>query len=303
MNTKEILQASKILADHPSRPSNSQGRPGGLIDVSDYDGKTIVVGDIHGSIENLNAIVAHEGNDKDLSAKRTQMILVGDVVHNDQVGQMLEMESSLQTLERVVELILEFGHQIIYLRGNHDTFDERLAKSAIKQGLEFKKYITAQRGLEYLESVDRLFNGLPMFVIGNGFVVTHAGPVRNGATRQEIIDVHDNQDYYHQLMWNRLQEFRGGARSLKEYDEEDLRNMLRKMKLDEMTPFIVGHNPMWQTGNKTGIWRDIIGIKGHYILYCNIGTDGPYLLIHQGEITSKFAVTKKTQETWYVGKR
>ena len=180
---------------------------------------------------------------------------------------------------------------IIYIRGNHDTFDSRLAKSAIKQGLEFKNYLLEHRGEDYVAAVNDFFETLPVFIIGDGYAITHAGPVRYGATREEIINIVDYPDYYHQLIWNRLHEFRGTP-SLKEYGEEDIRKMNKRMDLPEMTPFIVGHNPMWNTGDRTGIWKDIIGIKNHYIIYTNIATRGPYLLITNGEIMSKFAIAE-----------
>ena len=166
-----------------------------------------------------------------------------------------------------------------------------MAKSAIKQGLEFKNYLLEHRGEDYVAAVNDFFETLPVFIIGDGYAITHAGPVRYGATREEIINIVDYTDYYHQLIWNRLHEFRGTP-SLKEYGEEDIRKMNKRMDLPEMTPFIVGHNPMWNTGDRTGIWKDIIGIKNHYIIYTNIATRGPYLLITNGEIMSKFAIAE-----------
>lgn len=291
INSKEIEKVISIVDNNPYRLKNKYGDPGGLIDLSKDKREVIVIGDLHGSIENLKAIVAHEDNAEKLKKSSLVLIVIGDGMHNDQVGQMLEMGSSLMVLEEVFSLFLKYKDNIIYIRGNHDTFDSRLAKSAIKQGLEFKNYLLEKRGEVYVKTVNDFFETLPVYIIGNGFVITHAGPVRFGATREEIIDIVDNPDYYHQLIWNRLHEFRGTP-SMKEYGESDIRKMNKRMKLPEMTPFIVGHNPMWGTGDRSGIWRDIIGIKNHYIIYSNIGTKGPYLLIVNGEIHSKFAITE-----------
>lgn len=90
-----------------------------------------------------------------------------------------------------------------------------------------------------------------------------------------MINAYSDQEICHQLMWNRLHEFRGTP-SLKEYDERDIRKMLKALNLPEDLPFIVGHNPMWNTGNLTGIWRDIIGIK---IILLSIQISRPELLI------------------------
>ncbi len=290
VSLKDIEKVISIVENNPDRIKNDYGDPGGLIDLSNQNHEIIIIGDLHGSIENLKAIVDHEDNRKKLKKNNLVLIIIGDGIHNDQVGQMLEMESSLLVLEEVFSLFIKYKDNIIYIRGNHDTFDSRLAKSAIKQGLEFKNHLIEHRGEAYVELVNKFFETLPVFVIGDGYAITHGGPVRHGATKAEIVNIVDNDDYYHQLIWNRIHEFRGTP-SLKEYNEEDIRKMNKKMGLPEMTPFIVGHNPMWNTGDRTGIWKDILGFKNHYIIYSNIGTKGPYLLINDGEIKSKFAIT------------
>ncbi len=294
----EIRKVIKIVESNPDRAKDDQGRPGGLLDFSKDKRPVIVIGDLHGALDNLKAIIEHEDNRKQLDAGKLRIIIIGDGVHNDQTGEMREMASSLQVLEEVFNLILQYKHNLIYIRGNHDTFEERLAKSAIKQGLEFRLHLEEHRGDEYVEAVSEFFEALPMFIIGNGYAITHAGPIRNGCSRHELVNIKDNEDYYRQLMWNRLHEFRGNP-NLKEYGEHDIRKMLSKLDLPEDTPFIVGHNPMWNTGNLTGIWRDIIGIKNHIIIYTNLQTRGPYLLIENGNISEKYAVTAKT-EKYYV---
>ena len=160
--------------------------------------------------------------------------------------------------------------------------------------MEFENYLQKERNGNYIKSVEHFFESLPMLILTPNAIITHAGPIRNGATRREIIDIEDNPDYYHQLMWNRLHEFRGTP-SLKEYDEQDLIKMRRKLQMGEDAFFIVGHNPMWHTGDKTGIWIDIIGIKNHIIIYSNKATQAPYLTIENGKLLSHFALNKKTE--------
>ena len=290
VSIKDIEKVVSIVENNPFRTKNNYGDPGGLIDLSKQKKEVIIIGDLHGSIQNLKAIVNHEDNRKKLKKNDLILLIIGDGIHNDQVGQMLEMESSLLVLEEIFNLFIKYKDNIVYLRGNHDTFDSRLAKSAIKQGLEFKNYLLENRGEAYVEIVNNFFESLPVFVIGDNYAVTHGGPIRHGATKKEIINIVDNEDFYHQLIWNRLHEFRGTP-SLKEYAENDIRKMNVKLGLDEMAPFIVGHNPMWNTGDRTGIWKDIIGFKNHYIIYSNIGTNGPYILINTNEILLKFAFT------------
>ncbi len=291
---KDIEQAIVILNKNRFRLKDSYGNPGGLLDISSLDKLVIVIGDLHGSIENLRAIVDHDNNRKAIKNGSSILVILGDGMHNDQVGHMREMESSVEVFEELIKLICSYGGNVLYLKGNHDSFEERLAKSAIKQGLEFKLHLLKHRGEEYVKTTHDFFDCLPFFIIGKGYIITHAGPIRNGATRQEIIDIADNTDYQHQLMWNRLHEFRGNP-NLKEYGEADIRKMLGRFKLPPDTLFIVGHNPMWHTGNKTGIWRDIIGIKNHIIIYSNIGTNGPYLKIDNGVVHECYAIEKNEE--------
>ena len=95
VSIKEIEKVTSIVEENPQRIKNQYGDPGGLIDLSDQKKEIIIIGDLHGSIENLKAIVDHENNRKKLKKKSLILVIIGDSVHNDQVGQMLEMESSL----------------------------------------------------------------------------------------------------------------------------------------------------------------------------------------------------------------
>ncbi len=291
----DIYKVVKIVENHSCRPKNDAGHPGGLIDLSKDKRSAIIIGDLHGAIENLEVII--EKNEYELKEDKTRIIIIGDGVHNDQTGHMLEMHTSLDVLEKIFKLTVKYQENIIYIRGNHDTFDARLAKSGIKQGLEFQNYLEEHRSEDYVDAVSKFFESLPVFVIGNGFIVTHGGPIRNGATKNEIINIEENPFFYHQLIWNRLHEFRGNP-SNKEYGEEDIRSSLKKLKLPEDTPFIVGHNPMWSTGNHSGIWRDIIGIKNHIIIYTNIGTRAPYLKIENGTVTEKYGIQEDPRSSY-----
>lgn len=293
----DIKKASEIINNNKYRIKNNNKNPGGLIDLTEINIPTIIIGDLHASIENLDAIMNHNGNRKKIKEGKLLLIIVGDSVHNDQTGEMLEMDTSLAVLERLFELFNDLKDNMVYIRGNHDSFDERITKNGIRQGYEFKKFLLEKKGEEYVVAVSAFFEAMPYFIIGEGFAVTHAGPIRRGATREELINIDDNFDLKRQLIWNRVHEFRGNP-SLKEYGGEDIRNMLDKLKLSSDSYFIVGHNPLWQTGNTTGIWQDVTGIKNHIIIITNRQTKGPYLYISEGKVTEKFAIESK-MESYY----
>jgi hypothetical protein len=73
--------------------------------------------------------------------------------------------------------------------------------------------------------------------------------------------------------------------------------VLQLLGVPEGTQFIVGHNPLWNDGNKTGVWIDVIGIKGHHIIYSGSGSRAPYFTTEGGTLVVKLAV--ELQEEMY----
>ena len=284
----------KAVENYPHRLKTKDGRPGGLIEFPDST-EIIVVGDLHSNLNNLIRILDDDGNRADIAAGRKTLVIIGDTVHNDVMGQMKEMDTSIAMLEYIFKFMFEYPTGVVYVKGNHDTFDERLVKSGILQGKELKAALIAKKGKEYQETVARFFDALPLFIIGKGYVITHAGPVRGGIGRDELINIKDDPTKYHQLIWNRLHEFRGNP-SQKEYGAHDIQATLAKLHLPADTLFIVGHNPLWGTGEKTGVWMDVLSIKNHHIIYSGSGSLAPYFLIAAGTLTLKFPEVPTTPE-------
>lgn len=279
------------------RPRDDDGVAGGLIELP-ATAYPIVVGDLHSCVSNLQEILEHNANAARLRNGKGVLVLLGDLVHNDQTGELREMYSSVETLEYVFGLFLKYKNRIVHLRGNHDSFNENLVKSGIRQGLEFYNCVVAERGEEYAAAVADYFDALPVCVAGESYLIAHAGPIRGGATRNELINIYSNEDHYWQIQWNRINEF-GGTTSAKEYDGEDVRASFEKLGMKEGSQFIVGHNPLWNTGNRTGIWQDVLGIKGHHILYSGAQTRAPYITFDEGELAVNFAIAAR-QERIYV---
>ncbi len=288
---KLTKRVNSIIANYKYRPKDRYGRPGGLLEIPKKF-KAILIGDLHGCLDNLRCILSE--NIKDLSGNKSVLIILGDAFHNDQNGEMLEMETSLECLIYLFELIYRFPHNVFYIRGNHDTFSDHLRKSGIAQGQEFHQLLLSRYNAACVDEVERFFEVLPMAVIGKGYFITHAGPARRGTTRDELINIAYDQDKYMQLMWTRLNEFRGNP-SLKEYDGQDVRATIEKLNLPSDTHFIVGHNPLWHTGETSGVWMNVLGIKNHHIIYCNGQTRAPYLIVDQGDLKLKFAIEPEAE--------
>lgn len=292
-----VERAIAVSGTWPGRIPNSSGKPGGLIELPPGR-RPIIVGDLHANLDYLKRIIDHQSNRADLDAGRACMVIVGDSIHDDRTGYMKQMQSSVETLDFLLRLLVERPKSVYYIRGNHDTFDSRLRKSGISQGLEFRAALVAAHGEAYVEAVSRFFDLLPMFVIGQGFVVTHAGPPRGGLVREELVDIDRYPEKYHQLMWNRVNEFHGNP-SPKEYGEQDLRLVLDQLGMPPDTHFIVGHNPLWNDGNRDGVWLDVIGIRNHHIIYSGSGSRAPYFTTEDGKLLVRFAVEREPEVYYY----
>jgi len=287
-----------LVNSTPGRLKDNTKKPGGLIMFPD-NLRPIIIGDLHANIEHLKFILDHDNNRADLESGKAACIFIGDVLHDDRTGYMKQMESSLFMLDELFDVYYTYPGRVYYIRGNHDSFDEQLSKSGILQGLELKKLLLENKGKLYVDAIQAFFDALPYFVIGQGWVITHAGPPRGGLVREELINIRQYPEKAHQLMWNRVNEFHGNS-SLKEYGEKDLRLALDFLDLPAMTHFIVGHNPMWNDGNKTGLWLDVIGIKNHHIIYSGSGSMAPYFTVENGKLVYKMA-KKEIKEVYYYG--
>jgi hypothetical protein len=283
-----VERAISVSAEWPGRLKNDDGESGGLIELPPAV-RPIIIGDLHANLKNLIAIINHDGNRADFESGKASLVLIGDAVHDDRTGYMREMGSSVAILDYIIRLIAEHPKNVYYIRGNHDTFDPRLRKSGIAQGVEFRDALVATHGEDFAAAIGRFFESLPVFIIGEGFVITHAGPPRGGLVREELINIKNYPEKYHQLIWNRVNEYHGNP-SPKEYGEKDLRLVLELLDLPSDTHFIVGHNPLWTDGNTTGVWMNVIGIKNHHILYSGSGSRAPYFTLEAGKLVLKFAV-------------
>jgi predicted phosphodiesterase len=292
-----VERAIQVSGAWPGRLKDDEGLPGGLIELPE-NVRPIIIGDLHANLENLIAIIDHETNKADLDAGRASILFIGDSVHDDRTGHMRETAGSIAILDYILRLIVEHPSNVYYIRGNHDTFDHRLRKSGIAQGIEFRNAMSASHGEDFAAAVGRFFEALPIFIIARDFVMTHAGPPRGGLVREELINIKRYPEKYHQLMWNRVNEYHGNP-SPKEYGEGDIRLVMSQLGVPADTQFIVGHNPLWNDGNKTGIWMNVIGITGHHIIYSGSGSRAPYFTRENGKLIVKLAVETRPEVYTY----
>jgi hypothetical protein len=75
--------------------------------------------------------------------------------------------------------------------------------------------------------------------------------------------------------------------------------MLDFIDMPPDTPFIVGHNPLWNDGGTTGVWLDVIGIKNHHIVYSGAGSRAPYITFVDGEMKVELAMPKEAEVLYF----
>ena len=275
---KEAIR--KVLAfDAALRPRASDGRPGSLIEFPKSEKREfIVIGDLHANVRNLNAILEDGGNLEKVRQNKAVLLFLGDAVHNDKPGFTYAMDSSIEIMDIIVGLIDQFPNNVLYLLGNHDSFAPELSKLGIQQGLIYHAALLQARGKQYVSLMQELYDTLPLFVIHRSFMAVHAGPVRGGITRNELVNARHFDNIMWQLTWNRLNETRSTP-SMKEYGPQDLEETRRMLGCAKDIPIFVGHNPMWKWGEEDSIWIDALGCHDHVILYATLDTKCPYLSV------------------------
>ena len=283
-----IGEAARAAGAIPGRRRDSNGDPGGLVELAPDTG-AIIVGDLHGCRKHFEAILADENNLPWIETGTAALVLLGDIPHDDRPDHLRDMEESIDLLERVISFTVEHPGKVIHLRGNHDTFDPRVSKGGVLQGRAFHEAVLRTRGRKYAYALEEYFEALPVFLVGRDFAAVHAGPPRGGCGREELADAALDRRLYDQLIWNRC---RGASpfRFPQEYGAADVEKTRRLLGLRETAPFIVGHSPLWdEPSDIPGLWMDALGITNHHILYSGYHSSAPYFSVREGVLLQKTA--------------
>ncbi len=226
----------------------SDREPGGLIEYPKTEKREfIIIGDLHANITNLQAILKDSGNLSKVKKDEAVLLFLGDAVHNDKSGFTFAMDSSIEIMDIILGLIIEYPGNIVYLLGNHDSFAPELSKLGIQQGLLYREALEKARGRPYVAAMQEFFDSLPLFVIHRHFLAVHAGPARGGLTRTELVNVRHFENYVWQLTWNRVNETRSTP-SMKEYGPDDLDQQRRLLGCPKNLPGVRRPQPHVEVG-------------------------------------------------------
>ncbi|MCI5223311.1 MAG: serine/threonine protein phosphatase, partial [Candidatus Electrothrix sp. AR4] len=265
-----LKNVNKILMREIYRPKNSNGMPGGLIELPGIL-TPIIVGDLHAQVDNLLKIISENKFLDGLEGEAACLIILGDAVHSEIEGEMENMESSILMMDLILSLKQYFPGNLFYVRGNHDSFSNSLSKYSVSQGILLRQRLQQLRGREYVEEMERFYQLLPYVVLSDSFIACHAGPSRRKITRNKLINLHNHPKVRNDLMNSRLKR----PHYLAGYTKTDVKYFRKNLGLSKHAPFIVGHTPIDPSGS---VWRNVADIKGHHIIYSG-NSSGPSLFV------------------------
>ena len=254
-----IREVNAIFASEVYREPNEEGVPGGIIEFPD-DMTVVIMGDIHTRADNLLRVITEGGLLGALERGEACLVLLGDLIHSQEAGELEDMESSVFILDLFFMLKRRFPENVFYIHGNHESFSPDVGKSGVPQGLLFRKHLKKRRGKAYVAEVETLFDALAFVVRGNRFAACHGAPVRSKVTRNTLVNIQRYPGIQYELVWNRLRQSNRPAG----YGKGSVKRFRRTLDLPKHATLIVGHTPL--SGEKT-LWLNIGDITGHHVVY------------------------------------
>lgn len=252
-------QARQLFEDEKFRPRDVEGRPGGLLDIPKGP-NPIIVGDLHGEVDNLVKILCENNFLRDLAHGKALLLLLGDVVHPEDGEELEDMVSSGVMLDLIFRLKVRFPESVFMLRGNHESFDASMSKGGVPQGLLFRRWLSLVRGETYAETILTFFEGLPLVARTDDYIASHAGPTRSQVDFATLVNVKKYPGLVNELTWNRLR----SPRHPTGYTRSNVRRFRRSLHVAPDTPLIVGHNPQ---SPDEAYWVAPGNIRRHFIVY------------------------------------
>lgn len=271
-----IRSVNDILAEEPYRPLDNNGEPGGLIELPD-DPSPVVIGDLHGEVDNLLKILTENCLIEALQKNRAFLCILGDAVHSENLNQMEDMDSSILIMDLIFTLKKTFPANVFYVKGNHDDFSPDLSKNGIPQGILMKKALAETRGPRYVEAMQEFYDRLPYLIVSSSFIGVHAGPSRQETSKNQLINVRSNPQIARSLTNNRIKR----PHNLSGYSKPEIKSLRKTLGVPKSTPVIVGHTPLDPFGS---IWQNVGSIKAHHIVYSSHQKGPGYFIRIKGKM-------------------
>jgi len=274
-----INSVNAILRTEAYRPIDKDGNPGGLLELPD-EPAPLVVGDLHGEVDNLLKILTENCLLEGLKENRVFLCILGDAVHSENVHEMEAMDSSMLIMDLIFTLKKVFPANVFYIRGNHDSFDPELSKNGISQGILMRKALEKERGLQYVAAMQEFYDLLPYLVVAPSFIGVHAGPPRQETTKKQLINVRSHPKIARLLTNNRIKR----PHNLSGYGKPEIKALRKTLGMPKSTPVIVGHTPLDPFGS---VWQNVGSIKGHHIVYSSHQKGPGYFIRIRGKMIAQ----------------
>ncbi len=256
---KLIQKVNHIVEHEVYREKNINDRPGAVLSIPDKM-IPIIIGDLHAQLDNLLTLLSQNNFLSALEKGDACLIIIGDAVHPEIEGQYDKMESSMIIMDIIFKLKVRFPKNVFYLMGNHDSFSEEIGKRGIPQGLLWEKQLKKSRGKNYKKEMQRFYDNLPYLAYSRHFICCHAGPPTSAVNLHALTNIKSYPKLIKDLICRRLQT----PNRMSGYNKSDIKKLRRCLKVDDDTPFIVGHTPM---DNEETLWENVGGISRHTIVY------------------------------------
>lgn len=249
----------ELVEKDPHQAPDSQGRPGGVVELPD-DVNPILVGDLHARIDNLLVVLTQNAFLEALEEGTGALIILGDAIHSDEDGCEDKMETSMMIMDLIFRLKLKFPERVFYLRGNHDSFSEDISKQGVPQGVLWEQALHESRGSAYVRAMVRLYETLPYVALSRRFIACHAGAPMRKISRDMLVNIRQHPKLEKEITHIRLQR----PNSPSGYNTRDVKRMRARLELDPGTPLIVGHTPL---SCDDTMWLDAGKIPNHHVVF------------------------------------
>lgn len=257
-----VLHAvNEKLLQEPYRAENRLGQPGGLIRLPDSMG-VIIVGDLHAKPDNLLVVLSQNGFLEAMEENRACLLILGDAVHPEGDVPLDRMDESMLIMDVIFKLKLRFPEQVFYLRGNHDSFSEDIAKGGVPQGLLWSKALIKTRGIEYKEAMQTFYRRLAYTAFSKHFIACHAAPPTSSFSKEMLVNISDYPKLRRELTNSRMRR----PNRPSGYTRSDVIKFRKLLQVGKNTPVVVGHTPLSVDDT---LWENVGGVENHHILYCS----------------------------------
>jgi diadenosine tetraphosphatase ApaH/serine/threonine PP2A family protein phosphatase len=192
----ELLEQTIALLHGESGRIGNQTVAEGLVKLEPL-GEALVIGDVHGDLESLIAILKSSGFTQKLAAsKDTTLVFLGD--YGDRGAR------STEVYYTILKLKLAFPEQVILLRGNHEGPEDLMA-SPHDLPMQFQ-FRFKEDGRAVYSKVRKLFACLYNAVlVEERYLMVHGGLSPEITTAQDLANAnktHPEKDVLEDLLWS-----------------------------------------------------------------------------------------------------